>query len=354
MNSKKELIFLLIILSFILLIDKVLSQEINFSYPQNITVGQEFNVILLLTNFSQDIYDVKFDIKNGSSYISKTFWDNEWLKNRWLNNAINLSEKNNETFRLNITENYYGINNITVKIRNSSNNIDEFTYLINISNNNLSNTSNNFNNSSNNSQNINVYYNLSWDEDNIINGEDFKIKIDFFNLLDIDYDVRLWIENNGEIISERYDEKNEKWKSGFYYINGFIKGQGNKTEEIKIRINNDYSNFSGEAEIFFKIRDEPVINYKINISEKDKNVQETIIDNVSNNSNNTESIENTQSITSNVIRLGKSIEINKKENIKTQSFIIYESKTGIIKKYSVYGFAVLCILLSILIIWNKM
>ena len=125
MIRKKEiLLFVLVMLS----ISIVLSEEIDFIYPESVVVGEEFDVSLKLLNFSLDIYDIKIDIKNGSKYIAKIFWDNEWRANRWNEYVINLSEKDSATFRLNITENYQGISNITVKIRDSVGSSNDFEY----------------------------------------------------------------------------------------------------------------------------------------------------------------------------------------------------------------------------------
>ena len=54
-----------------------------------------------------------------------------------------------------------------------------------------------------------------------------------------------------------------------------------------------------------------------------------------------------------IIQLGK-MESPKTENIKTNENIIYKSKSELIKKYSVFGFALLCVVLSILLVLNKL
>ena len=45
---------------------------------------------------------------------------------------------------------------------------------------------------------------------------------------------------------------------------------------------------------------------------------------------------------------------NETENIKTQNNIIFQSKTELIKKYAILGFALLCIILSALFGFNKL
>ncbi len=352
---KKRLFVLVIILFFsIVSINFVFAaggdEAINFIYPSNVVVGEEFNVSLVLFNFSEDVYDVKVDIKNESNYIVARFWDDSWKENSWIKNPspIDTSQKNNETFRLNITENYEGINNITVKIKRSSvtSSDFEFTYLINISLGSSREEESNDsspNDSSNSSASIS--YEIDWDKEDIVNGKEFKIKVKFFNLEDRNYDVKLWIENDSnDIMSERYDKENSEWSSGIYYIKNLSKGPGNKTYRIKIRIDENYQKFSGKADLFFRIRDMKKIEGEIVVLEKEK-----IIENNTASNNESEEI----SVTGNVIRLGK-IEVVESESIKTKNYIVYESKTKKIKEYSVYGFALLCVVLCVLVIWGKM
>ncbi len=64
-------------------------------------------------------------------------------------------------------------------------------------------------------------------------------------------------------------------------------------------------------------------------------------------------IEN-NSIVSESIKLGsQKIDNQESENIKTHDYVIYESKIEKIKKYSVFCFALLCVMLCILIAWRK-
>ncbi len=359
MNMKRSLFIL-----FIFLIFPVFSEEINLSYPNNVLVGREFNLSVTLINFSLDFYDVKIDIVNktinGTSNIAQRFWNNTWKSTfYWISDAINLSEKNNEIFRLNITENYYGLNNITVKIRSSRNNIKNFTYLINISysefnSSNYSNFSSNNSSNSSSASNSEIYYRLNFDEE-VNNGEEFYVDIEIFNLDNKEYDVKLWIENNSKIISERYDENNDEWKSGNYYVNNFFKGAGNKTGKIKIRIDKDYKEFSGESNLFFKIRNGLKINYTIDIIKKEN---KTEIENKNEKKENKDKLkieEVKKPITASVIRLNSvNNKINSTESIKTDNYTVYESKTEKIKKHSVYGFAILSVILCILISWNKL
>jgi len=55
-----------------------------------------------------------------------------------------------------------------------------------------------------------------------------------------------------------------------------------------------------------------------------------------------------------VIRLGDSNLRPDNKKIEDSNRIIYQSKTEIIKKYSVFGFALLCVFLSVLLFWKKL
>ena len=218
-------------------------------------------------------------------------------------------------------------------------------------------------------------YEFEWEENDIVNGKEFEIKVNFSGLEDKEYDIKLWIENQGKIISERYDLSEDNWKSGFYYINKYVKGPGDKTDKIKIRINEKYIDFKGKGEINFRLRDLDKITKDIEILEKDETEEikeDTKIEkdiSSKNASNKEENITNNgmgkkvnssydeaEKNTPEVIILGKAISnIDNKEteDIKTKK-IVYESKTEIIKKYSIYGFALFCVIMCVLVIWRKL
>ncbi len=198
---------------------------------------------------------------------------------------------------------------------------------------------------------------MNWEDDEIRNGEEFEIKITVKNLKDEKYDVKVWIEfeENDTIISDRYGEdskRDDKWLSGRYYIYNLFSGPGNKTEEVALRIREDYEDFAGDAKIFFKLRDVTEIEINIEILEKEnadeedspqesENLIEETIDSEGNSS------------TGEVIKLGSKTEKLIEEDTKTNG-VIYESKSELIKKYSVFGFALLCVGLSVLLVLNKL
>tara|TARA_Y100000034_G_C6868549_1_gene396130 strand:+ start:101 stop:1117 length:1017 start_codon:yes stop_codon:yes gene_type:complete len=194
---------------------------------------------------------------------------------------------------------------------------------------------------------------LEWDEDDIVNGKDFEIKVKVENLDDQDYDVKLWIEDEDDkIISERYDKEEEKWKSGNYYINEFFSGPGDETEDIELRIKDEYEDYEGDAKIYLKLRPGGEIDEDIEILEKKKpkttsneeEDEEEVIDN------------EPSPITEQVIQLGSSISESigsKTEDLKERGDMVYESKDNKIKEYAIIGFAFFCVGLSVLLIFNK-
>ncbi len=193
---------------------------------------------------------------------------------------------------------------------------------------------------------------IDWDKDDITNGKEFEIEVKVFNLKDKEYDVKVWIEfeDNDTVISDRYGEDSEGeeiWKSGKYYIYNLFKGPGNKTKDVELRIREKYRDFKGDANLFVKIKGEIEKQENIEILEADEDEEEE------EESEEPKETIKTALITGNVIKLGSSSEELETENIKTNDNIIYESKSEKIKKYAVFGFALLCVGLSVLLIFNK-
>jgi len=204
---------------------------------------------------------------------------------------------------------------------------------------------------------------IEFDEDEIINGDEFSIDVKAKNLKNEKYNLKIWIkkEDNDNIISERYGEDSsgkKAWKSGNYYAYDFFEGTGNKTETLDLRIKKDYADFSGDAEICFKLEgfDEDCESIEVLEGENKKQEKED------SDKNNTEEIKTTVKISASneIIKLGgsefkeKTAGNNDINNKNPNNNIIYESKTEKIKAYSVIGFAVLCLGLVILVLFNKL
>jgi len=204
-----------------------------------------------------------------------------------------------------------------------------------------------------------IYIEFDFDEEDIINGKEFDIKVRAYNLEDGKYDIKIYIklENENTVISEVYNKKDEEWESGNYYIDEIMAGSGGDVERFSIRIKEKHEDFFEDVEMIAKIRkyesssviDE--IKEIVNLLEPELNKHDTNDEEPDNES------EIMTTITGNVIKLGESKEpqeSQESEDIKTQNNIIYESKIEIIKKYAIYGFALLCVALSILLIFKKL
>jgi len=212
-------------------------------------------------------------------------------------------------------------------------------------------TPDNNNNPPENTEDAQIYLEIDWNDDEIINGEEFEIEIKAFNLEYTLYNIKVWIEfkNNDTVISDRYDKEAEEWKSGKYYVDDFFEGPGDETEDIKLRIREDYKDFYDRAKIFFKIEGGDEEYEYIEILERD---EEPIVRNL-NVSNNPETFETTL-VTVDVIKLGTPQVLEQTEDIKTQDNIVYKSKTELIKKYSVYAFALLCVGICVLLAFKRL
>jgi len=177
---------------------------------------------------------------------------------------------------------------------------------------------------------------LGWNKKDIINGEEFKIEVFGFNLKSYNYDVKVWIEDaSHNILSERFDNQLSEWKSGVYFFNEFFTNKGNRSEYIRMRINRNNENFSGNAKIFAQLR---------------KSEDAEIVDNfeadiyIINNKQNITELEN--------ITQPQETPEESKIVLKNEGAIVYKSKKEYIKEYAIYGFIILLILLILLALIN--
>ena len=201
-----------------------------------------------------------------------------------------------------------------------------------------------------------ITYEVSWDEDEVINGRDFEVIVDVEGEDDTIYDGKLWIESKGKIISDGYDEKKESWRSGYYYINEFFVDGVNK---VSLRIDEDYRNFIGGGFIYFKFRDNDQIGNEIEVlkfkeieSDEDENTDNPIED--SKEEPKVENVEGeVKEIVLEPISLGIKVSTVEEKDINTDN-VVYQSKGFKILEIAVYGFTLLCVLLCILVIWRKL
>ncbi|MFA5856199.1 MAG: lamin tail domain-containing protein [Candidatus Pacearchaeota archaeon] len=227
---------------------------------------------------------------------------------------------------------------------------------------------NNINNNQN-TENKKIGMELDWDEDDIINGNEFYIRINLFNLENKDYDVRVYIyddEDNEKILSQTYYSFDEEWIDSTEYFKRFIKSPGgNKSKTIRLRIKTTYESLYGDYKIGARLRETNESSYKIEVIENielKKLIKSSSVPTTSQITSSQEydpqrekvlrDIENKkrdEMLTGNAIYIGKT----KTQDIKTGKSIIYKSKNELIKEYSLYSFIALFVGLIILKILNK-
>ena len=255
---KRILILFLAGIFFICLLAMFISAEesIVLNYPEEINLGEEFEVDIELNGFENDIYDFKIDFTKDGKRVSRIWDGDSWQSTfNYLNEVIDTSSSSKETFKINISSNIEGEVVIEVKLRNSKDKVSSFSgYSIDVKG-----------------------------IDEVIEEEDKNV-------------------NDKESDEEKQKEEKED-------------SENNKeldTEKKEIENDNE--------------KNEDTEN-KIMQVEKEEILEETTI-----------------------IRLGNQINKTvKPEQIKSEGYIIYESKNEKIKKYAVYFFALQCVILAILI-----
>lgn len=162
---------------------------------------------------------------------------------------------------------------------------------------------------------------------------EFEVELKASNIQDKKYDVKICVMDGNKVISEIYDDNDEKWVSGRLYVDERI-SPANKKEVFNLRIKKEYENFSGKAKINARLRE----------SDSDKYIETTgtikIVEYKSGAVIKNISIEKETLSKEDAIKLAP-------KDIKS-----YKSKTEYVKEYAIYGFAVFCIMLFTLI-WLK-
>lgn len=385
---------MLCVFAFVLLISLASAKNITMTYPASVVSGQTFEVNLTLLNFSEGVYSIKIDVYNttddSAHRLSRIYNGTGWQSTYdYVENAINTSCSNSSIFLLNITVSYNGTANITVRVNSSSNTFNG--YFIDITpaaassctaGNNSCGSWSSCNSSGNqtrtctntsatcvnatwtetrgcNSTNstsstvINTSIDMSWTAADIVNSDEFEIEIKAYNLDNKTYAVKLWIEpaSSSSIITDRYDGDNDEWKSGTYWVYNFFFGPGNKTETISLKMRDDYQNFSGNAVIFLKIKNdtEKEINMSITILQED--------DSGSSNSDDSSapaaSASANDSSGSTPIVLGSKPKNYTSAQKNGENSIVYKSKSEYIKEYAPYAFSLLCIAIIVLLIIDR-
>jgi len=309
--------------------------EIVLGYPATVVFSQPFNISISLNNFEEGVYDAKFELVNESKNIGKRYYEDTWKStNYWMEGAINTSQGNTKEFLVMISELYEGTHNFSVKVRGQTGSIVEQQGVWTI---------NGRNTSENETTNQAPRIRFEWDEDTIKNGDEFLVTVNVLYLEDKSYDVRIWIDDDGTVISDRYDPAEENWKSGMFYLDNFMHGPDEEEKKIKLRIREGYKDFSGDARIFFKLRDGFLVNKSISILKKDLDEELAVI------------VPEQRPVTGNVVEKivepQKSIRLGEAAPLQSKEYISFG---GLVKRYAMYAFALLCVVISILIVSGKL
>ncbi|MBT4165473.1 hypothetical protein HOE04_00355 [archaeon] len=204
-------------------------------------------------------------------------------------------------------------------------------------------------------QNISIDY-----PEKVEQNKEFKLTLELINFTQNIYDIKIEILNNenNNIAQNFY---NSEWKSTYYWMKQIIDTSQDTKKEFKLKI---YKEFEGKTNITIKTRTgnskEFFTGYEIEIQPQKLKVQnETTATPKSNQTSPTSPLQQNQTPLEqqpqNTIQLTTPKTYNpQSEDIKTQNNIIYQSKNELIKQYSVYGFAILCAILCVLLAFNKL
>jgi hypothetical protein len=326
----------------------VAGQNISVSYPSSVDYGEEFSFEITLINFSIDVYDIKIYITNSSNNSIAEIWDgSDWITSyQYVNDIINTSESNISTFQMNITKIWDNNADIEITIKDSSNNREVFSgYTIDVD----------YEPSDDPPEDENeVGIDLDYG-DEVRNGIDFSVDVDLEDLENMDYDIKVYIEDEDDrVISETYHESEDDWKSSNYYVDEIVTGSGDESITFQLRIKDDYEDFSGDVKIKAKVRETSSENTvaefegDITILEKEEEDNDEPPPEEDDSNDDTEDEEVNEEIDdSGVIRLN----IPQQESIKTkETSVFYKSKLEYMREYGIYGFAFMCIIIIFILL----
>jgi hypothetical protein len=188
----------------------------------------------------------------------------------------------------------------------------------------------------------------------VVVDEDFECSLQVENFTGV-YDIKVDISDEKKTLAEIWDDE---WKSAYYYLYEFVDDEDEK--EIKLRIVED---FEGDIKGILKLRQDgkrEFFEFDIEIEAKDVEEEKEDSERVEAppgvpSAEGKEVSEVVEAIKiSEIIHLGSNIDVAETEDIKTMGEIIYESESEKIKKYSVFGFALLCVMLVVLVVMKKL
>ena len=67
-----------IVLCLLMFLPFVLAQNIELTYPDGVSFGEEFEINLRLADFDSGVYDVKIDITKDDTRVSRILVDESW------------------------------------------------------------------------------------------------------------------------------------------------------------------------------------------------------------------------------------------------------------------------------------
>lgn len=241
--------------------------KITLNYPSEIFSQKEFEVSLSVSDLNYDTYDVKISIlkiseeseqKRTISEISLT--GEEWQDSyRYLTNVFTGNSFSGK-FKIRINQDFSGQAEIIAKIRQSLNKkivvefskkiyVEKFQEIIQIPPEQQFSTET----STQPSEEVQPQINLSYDLALPVNKE-LLVLLSASNLKESTYDVKISIEVNDQILSEIFDERQNKWQSSYYYLKEVFSGNS-FSGNFKLRIKSSENNFRGTANLIAKIRE---------------------------------------------------------------------------------------------------
>ena len=102
----------------VLLISIISAQNISVDYDSEVFVGQAFSFKINISNFEEDLYDVKIEITANGARVARILNNEQW-KSTFYYVIDAISPGQEEEFFLNITE-YIGTADILVRLRDPS------------------------------------------------------------------------------------------------------------------------------------------------------------------------------------------------------------------------------------------
>ena len=192
-------------------------------------------------------------------------------------------------------------------------------------------------------------------------GEEFEAEIKLIDFAEGNYDLKFDILGSGNRIGQIYDEK---WQSTYYFMEDVF-----EDNEVKIKLKID-KEFEGDANIIIKVRDSSGTSisfgdYEIEVvatelkedEQKETNNNEPKEESVKEESVKEDNVSKSEVISEQKVALLSNNEVIdlSPQNIKNDSGneIIFKSKNDNVKEYAIYGFAIFCVLIIILMLIEK-